>query len=426
MSSSSPPLAAAIYTRQSRNTRDEFSSCDAQFEICQSFLAMRQQQDWVWCGTRYDDQGESGERLDRPGLNRLLRDVRAGDIKVIVVHRLDRLSRRLSDSAGLLAEFRDRGVHLAVVADPSLGMSAADVLVLNIIGSFAEFEREMIRDRLADTRAAMKRRGLRAAGRVPYGYEIDPVTKQLVRLNREANRVRAIFEWAIEGKTLTEIAALANRRRWRTKPTHRFPKGGPWTPRQVSEMLANPVYAGLIRVKGGVAPGQHQAIIDRELFDRTRKVVAERRVSTTLRRAASASWNLRGLVFCHQCGRPMSTSVLHHRHLRYLYYRCRSHAGGRPPCKRVSVSAFQLEQLVARRLSALKPTQFRRPGQSQMIVDFNELWKELNETDKIRCLRDVIEKVVFDAANGNLQISLRPGAVGSVAGFLMNRDSEPR
>lgn len=190
------PLFAAIYTRQSRGKGDEFSSCDAQFEICKDFLLSR---GWTWCGVRYDDEGEAGERLDRPGLERLLRDVRAGIVDGIVVHRLDRLSRRLSHTAALLGELRDRGVHLAVVADPMLGSSATDMLVLNILGSFAEFEREMIRERLADTRAAMKRKGLRVAGRVPYGYEIDPSTKQLVTVAREATRVRKIFAWACLG-----------------------------------------------------------------------------------------------------------------------------------------------------------------------------------------------------------------------------------
>ena len=297
-------LRVAIYTRQSRSSGDEFSSCDAQFEICHTFLMARQWQGWIWCGTRYDDEGESGERLDRPAMNQLLQDVCSAAIDIIVVHRLDRLSRNLSDCSTLLGDLRDRDVQLHVVADPMLGTSAMDTLVLNILGSFAEFEREIIRERLADTRAAMKRKGLRVAGRVPFGYGISPTTKQLVPIAREAKRVRAMFVWASDGKMLTEIARLANERRWKTKPSSRFPMGGRWTPRQVAELLANPVYIGMICVKNGTAPGSHDALIDKDLFDRVREIVAARRVPAAPRKIPKTTWPLRGLVVCARCGHP--------------------------------------------------------------------------------------------------------------------------
>ena len=419
-------LRVAIYTRQSRSSGDEFSSCDAQFEICHTFLMARQWQGWIWCGTRYDDEGESGERLDRPAMNQLLQDVCSAAIDIIVVHRLDRLSRKLSDCSTLLGDLRDRDVQLHVVADPMLGTSAMDTLVLNILGSFAEFEREIIRERLADTRAAMKRKGLRVAGRVPFGYGISPTTKQLVPIAREAKRVRAMFAWASEGKLLTEIAGLANERRWKTKPSSRFPMGGRWTPRQVAELLANPVYIGMIRVKNGTAPGSHDALIDKDLFDRVREIVAARRVPAAPRKIPKTTWPLRGLVVCARCGRPMSTSVLHHQQFRYLYYRCRSHAGGRPPCKGVSVSALTLEQMVCHQLADLRPEQFRLPGRRELIAAFTPLWKQLDERDQVRTLPRVVQKVAFGAANGKLRIALRPGAVDYLARMLANHESEPR
>lgn len=413
----------AIYTRQSRDKGDEFSSCDAQFDICHDFLLT---QGWIWCGVRYDDKGESGERLDRPGLKRLLSDARAGDVKGIVVHRLDRLSRRLSDSASLLPELRDLGVRLAVVDDPQLGTSATDMLVLNIIGSFAEFERDMIRERLADTRAAMKRRGLRVAGRLPYGYGIDRATKQLVSIAQEAKRVRLIFKWAAEGKRLTEIALLANSRRWKTKPSNRHPKGGRWTPRQVAELLANPVYVGKIRVNAGTAPGKHEALIDQGLFDRVREIVAERRVYNGSRKPLSKGWPLRGRVICARCKRLMNTSVLHYKQRRYHYYRCRSNAGGRSPCKGVSVPAYQLEELARQQLSAIKPEHFRLPSRRQLAADFAPLWAELDERERHRGLAEVIGRVDFDPDNAKIRVSLRPGAIGAVAGMLATRERHAR
>ena len=173
MSTPDSPLSLAIYTRQSLAHDDEFSSCDAQFEICHEFITANRSKGWVWCGRRYDDAGQSGERLDRPAMSEMLDHLRRGHVDGLVVHRLDRLSRKLIDLTALLTELRTRNIPLLIVTDPTLGTSATDTLVLNIFGSFAEFEREMIRDRLADTRAAKKRKGLRVAGKVPYGYTHD-------------------------------------------------------------------------------------------------------------------------------------------------------------------------------------------------------------------------------------------------------------
>jgi DNA invertase Pin-like site-specific DNA recombinase len=165
----------AIYTRQSRSTLGDFSSCEAQLSACLSFVMARLGDGWVWNGKRYDDEGQSGETIERPGLQRLLADVRAGEIGRVVVHRLDRLSRRIVDCAALLREFKDHQVPLTIVAQPDLNAGAQQALMLNLMALFAEFEQEMTRERLAETRAAMKHHGLRVAGIVPYGYTADSI-----------------------------------------------------------------------------------------------------------------------------------------------------------------------------------------------------------------------------------------------------------
>jgi site-specific DNA recombinase len=420
----------AIYTRQSLAHDDEFSSCDAQFEICQEFITANEAKGWVWCGWRYDDAGQSGERLDRPAMSELLDDLRRGHVDGLVVYRLDRLSRKLIDLTALLTELRTRNIPLLIVTDPTLGTSATDTLVLNILGSFAEFEREMIRDRLADTRTAMKRMGLRVAGKVPYGYTTDPFSKQLVVYRQQAKRVKAFFEWAAEGQTPTAIAAIASARRWLTNPSPKKPSGGRWTPRQVADILANPAYRGQIHTANGPAPRTHEAIIPVELFERVRAVIAGRRVSTTPRGKAVFTWPLRGLVVCGRCSRTMSTSVIHHRQLRYRHYRCRSHAGGRPPCKGVAVPAHELERWVIRELSSLSPDRFRLPELRQEVTDFRSLWEMLTERERIESLATVVERVRFDPARSKIQLSLRTGAVGALAGIIAKREqakeSEPR
>lgn len=426
-----PPVCRlAIYTRQSLAHDDEFSSCDAQFEICHQFITANRSKGWVWCGQRYDDAGQSGERLDRPALTQLLDDLRRGRVGGLVVHRIDRLSRKLIDLTTLLTEFRDRSIPLLIVTDPALGTSATDMLVLNILGSFAEFEREMIRDRLADTRAAMKRKGLRVAGKVPYGYTTDPHTKQLVVLRQQAKRVRAFFEWAADGQTPTEIVTTANARRWLTNPSAAKPSGGRWTPRQVADILANPIYQGQIHTTNGLAPGTHEAIITMETFERVRAMIASRRVSTTPHGKGLFDWPLRGLVMCGRCGRTMSTSVIHHCHLRYRHYRCRSHAGGRPPCKGVATPAHELEQWVVRELNELNPERFRDPERRQEVIDFRSLWGMLTERERIESLPAIVEQVCFDPNRSKIRLSLRPGGVGALAGIIAKREPvtqpEPR
>ncbi|HUK17492.1 MAG TPA: recombinase family protein [Bryobacteraceae bacterium] len=170
------PLCA-VYTRQSVKTESDFTSCEVQYEACAAFAKSRGYQ---ILDERFDDEGHSGASLDRPALQRLLTLIRSRRIAAVVVHRLDRLSRRVLDCATLTKDFQESGVRLLVTAMPELSRGAAGSLVLNLLSSFAEFEREMILSRIEDTRARLIAHHRRIAGRTPFGYVADPRTKQLV------------------------------------------------------------------------------------------------------------------------------------------------------------------------------------------------------------------------------------------------------
>lgn len=137
-----------IYTRQSRGPKDEYSSCQAQFESCLAFVTSRFDDGWVFNGRRYDDEAKSSETLERPGLQKLLEHIREGKVQRVVVHRLDRLSRRLVDCTKFLQELHDRRLPLSIVKQPELGTSAKDTMLLNLMASFAEFEQQMTREGL--------------------------------------------------------------------------------------------------------------------------------------------------------------------------------------------------------------------------------------------------------------------------------------
>ena len=215
------------------------------------------------CKERFDDDGYSGASLDRPELNRLLALMRRGGVDQILIHRLDRLSRNVRHCVTLLDEFRRLEVGLVVVTAPELGHSAQDNFMLNIMASFAEFERELIAARIADSRSRLKARHLRFAGGIPFGYDSDRRTKQLVPNTGEAAVIRWMFSEAARGKKPSDIADAANSQGYRTKPAAGC---GPWTARQLVATLRNPVYIGMLRDGEDVRIGCHQALIEDAMF----------------------------------------------------------------------------------------------------------------------------------------------------------------
>lgn len=279
-----------------------------------------------------------------------------------MIHRLDRLSRSVLGCATLLDEFRKFGIRLAIVTAQELGHDAHDGVLLNILASFAEFEREMIAARIAESRARLKARGLRIAGAVPLGYDADPRSKQLVPNADESEVVKWLFEQAAAGRTPAEIADDANANGWRTKErtarrTAKTRGGNLWTARQVIATLRNPVYLGLFREKHDLRIGHHGPIVTHDLFVAAAAQLEARRTREPGKQY-TIDWPLKGRIVCAVCERPMSPHTIRYRNFIYRYYRCRSTAGGRKPCGRqVSAPAIEnsVEANVSRRLGQGSP-----------------------------------------------------------------------
>lgn len=324
-----------MYTRQSVKTESDLTSCEVQREICLQFLNSRQR-----AGLRlkvldecFDDQGRSGADLDRPALQRLLGLIRAGIVEAVVVHRLDRLSRRVLDCASLLEEFKEHDVRLFVAAMPELAAGAYDTLMLNVLSAFAEFERDMTASRISDRRAGLVARGRRIAGVVPYGYSADAKTKQLVPVASEATVVRQLFQLVAEGMLPSEVARIAGEKGWRTR------SGRSWTPRQVLDTVENPVYSGRFRTEGGTRTGVHEPIVDDELFHRCAAAIAARRTSASGPRTRRTWSHLEGKVRCARCGQLMGVRTIKNGSRRYIYFRCRKAVEGAMPCMGTQVRA---------------------------------------------------------------------------------------
>ncbi len=405
------PSRCAIYTRQSIDTRSDFTSCQVQFDACRSFLEAHRENGWMWIGERFDDEGWSGATLDRPALQSLLAKIREGQLDRVLVYRLDRLSRNVVDSVVLLKELRERRIDLVIVTSPEIGSAAHDSLVLNLLSVFAEFERDMIGRRIAEARAALKRHGKRVGGAVPFGYDADPVTKQLVVNGEEARRVREMFTMAAEGRRPSEIARIANERGWRTKVregrrTGRVSGGNPWTARQILATLSNPVYLGKFADGDGTREGVHEAVVSEELFDAARRQIELRRTRAPGREEHEERWPLKRLIRCARCGRPMSSHTTRHGSRIYRYYRCRSHTGGRPPCRGVQVPAGEIESEIFRVLSDLPTAAAVKSGDKETLLRFSAAWSLLGSDARREVLGQVVREIRWNAQTGEISLSL--------------------
>lgn len=411
-----------VYTRQSRESNDEYSSCESQSDVCRAFVKARHPEGWVYNGQRYDDVASSSETLDRPGLKKLFQHIREGKVQRVVVLRLDRLSRRIEDCTRLLQDLHDLKVPLTIIKQPELGTSANDALLLNLMASFAEFEQQTTRDRLADARASLKQRGRRVAGVVPYGYDADAVTKQLLVAESEADRVRQMFAMATEGRKPKEIAMFANDHGWRTKErtskNGRVTGGNRWTARQVLAVLSNPVSAGLIRDGDKTRKGRHEALIERELIDEVREIIASRRTSSRKKQSTTIEWPLRGILRCGKCSRPLSPSISGYKQLRYRYYRCRSDAGGQPACKSVSLPALEIETLVITTIGELNSSESPAGLDDESAKQYEQLaaiWQQLSLNEQRKLIPQLVQEVVFDSEQSTISVTLDTEAV---EGFL--------
>ncbi|MCC6392599.1 MAG: recombinase family protein [Bryobacterales bacterium] len=341
---------------------------------------------WTLIEERFDDDGVSGATLNRPALQRLLIEVRAHRVEQVIVYRLDRLARSVVGSVRLLEEFRKHKTKLVIVTAPELGCGAQDNLVLNILASFAEFEREMIASRIAEARVALKARGRRIAGAVPYGYDADPGTKQLVPNESESAVVKWMFEEAAAGKLPAEIAQAANERGWRTKITAgrrngKLHGGGLWTARQILATLRNPVYIGSFREKNGVRGGHHEPIVSGEIFASVADQLQSRRTRAPGKRY-NIDWPFKGRIQCAMCERPMTPHLIRYKNWLYRYYRCRSTEGGRKPCSR-QVCAQDIETAV----------------QQQFWIN----WRVKLESNQ---LRDHVESIIYDWRDDSIRAFL--------------------
>jgi site-specific DNA recombinase len=348
-------LRCAIYTRKSseEGLEQDFNSLDAQREACEAFIASQKCEGWSPVGEMYDDGGFSGATMERPAFRRLLKDLSAGRIDVVVVYKVDRLTRSLSDFAKIVEIFDQRGVSFVSVTQQFNTTSSMGRLTLNILLSFAQFEREVTGERIRDKIAASKKKGMWMGGLPSLGYDVKD--RKLIVNETEAETVRHVFRRYVELKSVRELkedldsAGIVSK--IRTASDGGSYGGQPLARGALYLMLQNRIYRGEIVHKGKSYPGEHEAIIDETLWNNVQAIFSGNRVDRANGKSGNEPSLLTGILFDAHGGR-MSPTHATKRGTRYRYYISRSLLGGSTKARTEGqrIPAAALESLIVRRI----------------------------------------------------------------------------
>jgi len=403
-------VRCAIYTRVSTDSGldQEFNSLDAQYDASRAYIRSQAHAGWTLSKARYDDGGFSGGSTVRPALQQLLADVKARKVHIIVVYKVDRLTRSLADFAKLVELFDAHGVSFVSVTQQFNTTTSMGRLTLNVLLSFAQFEREVTSERIRDKIAASKRKGLWVGGNVALGYELKE--GKLVINEADAETVRRIFQRYLEVSGVNRLAKELKARGVVSKLTHLSAggtRGGvPFTQGPLFYMLRNPFYVGEVRYKGEILPGPQPPLLDRALFDAVQaKLTAQRSHRTTTRLKTQAL--LAGLLF-DDAGQPMVSTHATKNRVRYRYY----------------VSAACLRGPADEAVGSVRRVPAKDIELAVVQALITDAESELAATDPLDVTREMLERLVCRVEVQRAQLTIHLKAVGGSAQEYRSIDPE--
>ena len=427
-------LRCAIYTRKSseEGLDMEFNSLDAQREACEAYVASQKAKGWAAIRERYDDGGFSGGTLERPALRHLLADNEAGLVDVVVVYKIDRLSRSLMDFAKLVEVLDRNNVTFVSVTQSFNTTTSMGRLTLNILLSFAQFEREVIGERIRDKVAASRKRGMWMGGVVPLGYEVRD--RKLAINDTEAATVRMMFERFVAVGSATALARSPIAEGVRSRRGRPIDKGS------LYKLLNNRIYIGDTVHKGTAYPGEHAAIIDHDLWDKVHSILQQsprQRASNTRTQAPAL---LKGIIFT-ETGAAMTPTATKKGSRLYRYYTSmdliRSRATGenagpqRLPAGMIEAAVVsEIQRMVrapevaARTIEALR-TENGSVDERAIISalgSFDQLWASLFPAEQARIVQLLVERVTI-GTNG-VAVDLRNDGLGSIVRDMITPRNE--
>lgn len=433
-------VRCAIYTRKSteEGLDQEFNSLDAQRESAEAYIASQRTEGWECVATRYDDGGFTGGNIERPALQRLLADISAGHVDCVVVYKVDRLSRSLLDFTRIMETFERHGSAFVSVTQAFNTRDSMGRLMLNVLLSFAQFEREIIGERIRDKIGAARRKGKWAGGKPVLGYDVDrsgPSPKLAVNRD-EASRVRTIFDLYLERGSLLPVVQELTRRGWTNKAwTTKSGKhlgGRPFDRPSLHALLTNPLLAGRTVHKGEAFAGEHEAIVPEATFTRVQqKLHANGRAGTSSTRTPRDAL-LKGRLRCRACSCAMVHTLAGRGTKRYRYYVCsKANRGSRSSCPSPSLPAAEIERVVLEQLAialrnpALAKATLAKARDTDHTIDdaevtsalddFDGLWSALSPHERSRVLDLVIDRVEYDATDSSIEVVFHPAGLHALA-----------
>ncbi len=440
-------LRTAIYCRQSveRAGDQALTSIQTQRSLVEAYVASQAGLGWRAIPTRYDDEGYSGATLVRPAFQRLLADVRARQVDLVVTYRMDRLSRDQLDFLNLLHLLEEHGARWVSATESFSTARPEGRAMLSVLMAFAQMEREVTSERVRDKTAAARDKGLWTGGRPPLG--LDSVKGRLVVNEPEAAVVREIVGLYLRLGSLADLVSEVRARGWTNKAwTNRLGKpagGAPLDKARLRLLLANPLYAGLIRCGSELRPAQHAAILDRATWDAVQARLATKTPAAPRRPRRAWKSLLGGLLHC-GCGARMTHGFSSHGSKRYRYYTCTKiiHANA-AACPGSRVKAEEIEGFVVERLAVMgrdralvaavvAAARERTPvGDTldegelrRVLAELEPLWEVLRLPERQRVLNLLLERVTYTAASHDIQFALRDSGVRTLAAELA-RETTP-
>jgi site-specific DNA recombinase len=419
-------LRCAVYTRKSseEGLEQEFNSLDAQREGCEAYVASQRSEGWLLVPDRYDDGGISGATLERPGLKRLLADIEAHKVDVVVVYKIDRLSRALMDFAKLVDVFDRNNVTFVSITQSFNTTTSMGRLTLNILLSFAQFEREVIGERIRDKFAASRKKGMWMGGWAPLGYDVK--NRKLVVNEAEAQLVRSIFSRFAKGRSGTTLVQQLAEEGLRNKQGKPIDKGF------LYRLLSSRVYLGEAVHKGVSYPGEHESIVPQKVWDEVHEILKESPRKRAAHTRARTPALLKGLIFG-PTGAAMTPTHTRKSGRLYRYYVSTSvieSATSDCPIRRIP--AAEIEAAVVAQVCRLLQTPevvvatWRAAKQSikglterevrEHLHRFDEIWTELFPAEQTRIVQLLVERVQISQTGAD--ITLRTGGLADLVNDL--------
>jgi len=397
-------INCAIYTRVSttEGMEQEFSSLDNQRESSESYIQSQKSEGWIALPDSYNDGGFTGANTERPALQKLISDIKEGKVNCVVVYKVDRLSRSLLDFSQLLQFFDQNNVTFVSVTQHFNTNTSMGRLTLNILLSFAQFEREIISERTRDKMSAAKKKGRWIGGRPPLGYDLDKVNHKLIVNQDEAKIVREIFDLYLEKRSLLSVAMALNEKNYKTKSytsekNNKF-GGIRFKSTGVQLTVKNALYSGRVSYKGQLYPGQQERIVSDDVFKEAQEIITNNRRERKIAGNTKNVGLLNHILHCKACDSTMYYIYTVKGKNKYNYYLCmNAQKRGYKNCPTCLVAAQTIEN---------KFMEFLKKITKDPRIE-SAAWDALTLEEKIPILKSIVKISNYDGNNENLEIILQ-------------------